>query len=48
VNIILFARDMEHRPVCSEVCSAILIETKDTVNTGTSSGEMTDTVHTLI
>ena len=36
-------KGMEHRPVCPEVCCVMLIEPKETVNTGTAGGELTDT-----
>ena len=36
-------RNVEHRPVCREHCTIMLIEPSGTVNTGDAGGDMTDT-----
>ncbi|HCY84666.1 MAG TPA: cupin [Desulfobacteraceae bacterium] len=37
-------KNVEHRPVCRELCTIMLIEPAGTVNTGDAGGDMTDTV----
>ena len=36
-------RGVEHKPVCSEVCTILLIEPSGTLNTGNKGGALTDT-----
>ncbi|NMB80067.1 MAG: cupin domain-containing protein [Methanomicrobiales archaeon] len=42
-EMVVVPKDVEHRPVCPEVCCIMLIEPKDTINTGTAGGTQTDT-----
>lgn len=42
-EMVVIPRNIEHRPVCTEVCCAMLIEPKETVNTRTADGDLTDT-----
>jgi len=36
-------RGVEHKPICEEECCVMLIEPKETINTGNTVGELTDT-----
>ena len=36
-------KNVEHKPVCPELCTIMLIEPKGTVNTGDAGGNLTDT-----
>lgn len=42
-EMVVVPKGVEHRPVCPEVCCVMLIEPKETVNTGTTGGDLTDT-----
>jgi mannose-6-phosphate isomerase-like protein (cupin superfamily) len=42
-DLIVVPKGVEHRPVCDEECCIMLIEPKETVNTGDAGGSLTDT-----
>ena len=42
-EMIVIPKDVEHKPICEEECTVMLIEPKETVNTGTAGGDLTDT-----
>jgi mannose-6-phosphate isomerase-like protein (cupin superfamily) len=42
-ELIVVPRGVEHRPVCESECTVMLIEPKDTLNTGNAGGPLTDT-----
>lgn len=39
-ELIIVPRGVEHKPICEEECCVILIEPKETVNTGSAGGEV--------
>ncbi len=41
-EMIVVPKGVEHRPVCDEVCTVMLIEPNTTVNTGNTGGPLTD------
>jgi mannose-6-phosphate isomerase-like protein (cupin superfamily) len=42
-EMIVVPKSVEHRPVCEEVCTVMLIEPNTTINTGNAGGVLTDT-----
>jgi mannose-6-phosphate isomerase-like protein (cupin superfamily) len=42
-DMVVIPKNIDHKPVCREVCTVMLIEPVGTVNTGDAGGEMTDT-----
>ena len=42
-EMIVVPKNIEHKPICAEECTVMLIEPKETVNTGTAGGDLTDT-----
>ncbi len=42
-DMVVIPKNVEHRPVCRQVCAVLLIEPQGTVNTGNAGGNMTDT-----
>jgi mannose-6-phosphate isomerase-like protein (cupin superfamily) len=42
-EMVVIPKGIEHKPVCSEECTVLLIEPSGTVNTGDAGGELTDT-----
>ncbi len=42
-ELMVVPKGVEHRPICESECTALLIEPKGTVNTGTTGGAMMDT-----
>jgi mannose-6-phosphate isomerase-like protein (cupin superfamily) len=42
-EMIVVPRGIEHKPICDEECCVMLIEPKETINTGTTGGSLTDT-----
>ena len=42
-ELIVVPKGVEHRPVCESECTIMLIEPKDTLNTGNAGGALTDT-----
>ncbi|HOI71822.1 MAG TPA: cupin domain-containing protein [Methanobacterium sp.] len=42
-EMIVVPRGVEHKPICEEECCVMLIEPKETINTGNTVGELTDT-----
>lgn len=42
-EMIVVPKGVEHKPICEEECCVMLIEPKETVNTGTAGGALTDT-----
>lgn len=42
-EMIVVPKGVEHRPICEEVCTIMLIEPDTTVNTGNAGGALTDT-----
>ena len=42
-EMVVIPQGVEHKPSCKKECNILLIEHKDTVNTGNAGGELTDT-----
>ena len=42
-DMIVVPKDVEHKPICEEECCVMLVEPKETVNTGNAGGPLTDT-----
>ncbi len=42
-DMVVVPKNVEHRPVCKELCTIMLIEPRGTVNTGDAGGGLTDT-----
>lgn len=42
-EMVVVPKGMEHKPVCKEECTVLLIEPAGTLNTGDAGGELTDT-----
>ena len=42
-EMVVIPKGIDHKPICKEECSVLLIEPKDTLNTGNIKGELTDT-----
>ncbi|MCG8685276.1 MAG: cupin domain-containing protein [Desulfobacterales bacterium] len=42
-DMVVIPKGVEHRPVCKDLCTIMLIEPKGTVNTGDAGGNLTDT-----
>lgn len=42
-ELIVVPKGLEHRPVCETECAVMLIEPRDTLNTGNAGGPLTDT-----
>ncbi len=42
-ELVVIPKGVEHRPVCNEECTALLIEPAGTINTGDAGGALTDT-----
>jgi mannose-6-phosphate isomerase-like protein (cupin superfamily) len=42
-DMVVVPKGVEHRPICETECCVMLIEPKETVNTGTAGGSLTDT-----
>jgi mannose-6-phosphate isomerase-like protein (cupin superfamily) len=42
-EMIVVPKGVEHKPICDEECCVMLIEPKETVNTGNAGGALTDT-----
>jgi mannose-6-phosphate isomerase-like protein (cupin superfamily) len=42
-KMIVVPKCVEHKPICEEECCIMLIEPKETVNTGNAGGDLTDT-----
>lgn len=40
-DMVVIPKGVEHKPVCEELCTILLIEPKGTVNTGDAGGDMT-------
>ncbi len=41
-EMIVVQKGIEHKPICEEECCVMLIEPKETVNTGNAGGALTD------
>lgn len=41
-EFIVVPKGVEHKPICNEECTVMLIEPKGTLNTGDASGSLTD------
>lgn len=42
-ELTVIPRGIEHKPICNEVCTVMLIEPSGTLNTGNAGGSLTDT-----
>jgi mannose-6-phosphate isomerase-like protein (cupin superfamily) len=42
-EIIVVPKGVEHKPICESECTVMLIEPRDTLNTGNAEGPLTDT-----
>ena len=42
-DLVVIPKGVEHKPVCKEECCVMLIEPKETVNTGNIKSKLTDT-----
>lgn len=42
-ELIVVPKGIEHKPICNEECTVMLIEPEGTLNTGNSGGPLTDT-----
>lgn len=42
-EMLVVPKGVEHKPICDEECCVMLIEPKETVNTGNAGGALTDT-----
>lgn len=42
-EFVVIPKGVEHKPICREECTVLLIEPVDTLNTGDAGGELTDT-----
>ena len=42
-EMVVIPKGIEHKPVCKEECTILLIEPSGTVNTGNAGGDLTDT-----
>jgi mannose-6-phosphate isomerase-like protein (cupin superfamily) len=42
-EMVVVPKGVEHKPVCKEECTILLIEPSGTLNTGNAGGELTDT-----
>lgn len=42
-EMIVVPKGVEHKPICEEECCIMLIEPKETINTGNAGGALTDT-----
>jgi mannose-6-phosphate isomerase-like protein (cupin superfamily) len=41
-EMIVVPKGVEHKPICEEECCVMLIEPKETINTGNAGGSLTD------
>lgn len=41
-DMVVIPKGVEHRPICEEECCVMLIEPKETINTGNAGGSLTD------
>lgn len=41
-DLVVIPKNVEHKPVCKDLCSVLLIEPRGTVNTGDAGGPLTD------
>jgi len=42
-ELIVVPKGVEHKPICKTACTVMLIEPRDTINTGNAGGTLTDT-----
>jgi mannose-6-phosphate isomerase-like protein (cupin superfamily) len=42
-EMVVIPKGIEHRPMCEQTCSVMLIAPKDSINTGNMKGKLTDT-----
>ncbi len=42
-ELIVVPKGVEHKPICATECTVMLIEPRDTLNTGNAGGSLTDT-----
>ncbi len=42
-DMVVIPKGVEHKPVCTDICTILLIEPEGTVNTGNAGGDLTDT-----
>ncbi len=42
-DMVVIPKNVEHKPICRDLCTIMLIEPKGTVNTGDAGGDLTDT-----
>jgi len=42
-EMVVIPKGVDHKPVCATECCVMLIEPKDTINTGNAGGSLTDT-----
>jgi mannose-6-phosphate isomerase-like protein (cupin superfamily) len=42
-ELVVIPRGVEHKPVCEELCTVLLVEPAGTTNTGNAGGSLTDT-----
>jgi len=42
-ELIVVPKGVEHKPICKNECTILLIEPRDTLNTGNAGGPLTDT-----
>lgn len=42
-DMVVIPKGTEHKPICNEECCIMLIEPKETINTGNAGGNLTDT-----
>lgn len=42
-DLVVIPKNVEHKPVCPDFCTVLLIEPQGTVNTGDAGGALTDT-----
>ena len=42
-EMVVVPKSVEHKPICDDVCTVLLIEPTGTVNTGDAGGALTDT-----
>jgi len=42
-DLVVIPKNVEHKPVCKDLCTVLLIEPRGTLNTGDAGGTLTDT-----
>jgi mannose-6-phosphate isomerase-like protein (cupin superfamily) len=42
-EMVVIPKGVDHKPICSECCTVLLIEPEGTLNTGSAGGALTDT-----